>query len=91
MTERKREASLTALSIEASAVSRLLENAKKRAETRCPTYNKNNILWKRVDELMAKHEGIVNRISVFDTKESVKSDPKVTDFLTIRHLIRKVI
>ena len=79
MTER--ETSLVSLSIEDSAVSRLLENTEKRAEMRCPTYNKNNRLWKRVDELMAKHERTVNRISVFDTKESVKPDPKVIAFL----------
>jgi hypothetical protein len=59
----KNQTLLVGLSIQESAVSRQVESAKARATTHCHKYDKNNLYWKIVDELIVKHDELVRSIS----------------------------
>ena len=51
-----------ALSIEESALGHRIESAEKRAESRCKDYDKSNIHWKKVDELLGMQDDVLRRI-----------------------------
>jgi hypothetical protein len=59
----KNQTLLVGLSIQESAISCQVESAKARATTHCPKYDRNNLYWKRVDELIVKHDELVKSIS----------------------------
>ena len=68
MLDRQKESTLVGFSIEESAVSRLIEQAERRAEVRCPTYNSNNLYWQKVDLLLEKQETILTKMHDFNSK-----------------------
>ena len=67
MLDRKNEVAMVALSLEESSMSKLVEAAERRALQRCPKYNKSNVLWKKVDELLIEQEELMMKIRNFNT------------------------
>ena len=91
----KNEALMVGLSVQEAAIGRQLESAEARAVSRCPKYKESNIYWKRVDELVKKHDDIVKTIT--DRTESLFADEKeeelnyedVNEFLNQKSPIKK--
>ena len=84
MKDKRDETAIVALSIEESALARMLAMAEKRAEVRCPMYDENNIHWQRVDSLIEDHSCVMERIKSFNkmpTEDTSKSNVTVSDFL----------
>ena len=61
IVDRQKESTLVALSIEESALGRRIESTEKRAESRCKDYDKSNIHWKKVDELLDMQDDVLRR------------------------------
>ena len=83
LRDKREETSIVALSIEEGAIGRQLRDAERRAEMRCPEYDKDNFYWKSVDKLIEAQFAVMERIRSFNHKSSVdKSDGvQVSDFL----------
>ena len=90
----KNESLMVGLSIHQAALGRQLESAEARAESRCPKYNKNNVYWKRVDELIKEHDELVKTISertmsLFKNTDDDVVEEEVSDFLNQRSPVAK--
>ena len=83
LIDKREETLIVALSIEEGAIGRQLRDTERRAEMRCPEYDKDNFYWKCVDKLIEAQFAVMKRIRSFNHKSSVdKSDGvKVSDFL----------
>ena len=83
LIDKPEETSIVPLSIEEGAIGRQLGDAERRAEMRCPEYDKDNFYWKCVDKLIEAQAAVMERIRSFNHKSSVdKSDGvKVSNFL----------
>ena len=66
MIDRKNEVAMVALTLEESAMSKLIEAAERRAAQRCPEYNPENPFWKKVDSLLVEQEKLMAKISGFN-------------------------
>ena len=62
MIDRQNEAIGVGVAIEAGVLDRLVNAAERRAEARCPQYDKNNTHWQRVDYLLAQQDSVLQRI-----------------------------
>ena len=62
MIDRQNEAIGVGVSIEAGVLDRLVNAAERRAEARCPQYDKNNTHWQRVYYLLAQQDSVLQRI-----------------------------
>ena len=94
LEHQKNQTLLVGLSIQESAVARQVESAEARATTRCPKYNKNNVYWKRLDDLVIKHDQLVQSISektvaLFSTTEEKDDGNEVSDFLNQKSPAKK--
>ena len=90
----KNETLLVGLSIQEAALGRQLESAEARAQSRCPKYKSTNPYWSRVDELVLKHDELVNTISdrtasLFKTSSNNEVEEQVNDFLNQKSPIKK--
>ena len=65
IVDRKKERSLVSCIAEESALGRQIESAERRAASRCPTYDANNVYWKRVDDLLMRQDKVINKIGNF--------------------------
>jgi hypothetical protein len=86
LIHQQNETRLVGLSIQASAIQSQIESAENRAAMRCPKYNKSNVHWKRVDELLEEQSAVVEAIKAHstalitnDVTQSFK--PEVSEFL----------
>ena len=70
MSDRQRESTIVAFSVEEGMISRQLEQAERRAESRCPDYDATNIFWIKVDRLMEKQEGCLKRIEEYNAAKT---------------------
>ena len=70
MSDRQREAAIVGFSVEEGMISRQLEQAERRAESRCPQYDATNVYWKKVDTLMEKQDGVLRRIEVYNCSKA---------------------
>ena len=94
LEHQKNQTLLVGLSIQESAIARQVESAETRATTRCPNYNKNNTYWKRVDDLIAKHDELVQSIShqtvaLFSNNDDNEDDNEVSEFLNQKSPTKK--
>jgi hypothetical protein len=94
LEHQKNQTLLVGLSIQESAVARQVESAEARANARCPKYNKNNFYWKRLDDLVIKHDELVQSISektvaLFSTTEEKDDVNEVCDFLNQKSPVKK--
>ena len=64
--DRRRESMMIVLSIQLSSITSLLNQADIRASNRCPTYDKDNAHWKRVDNLIEEQDRVMNKLLNFD-------------------------
>ena len=72
------------LSIEINAIGVQVEAEENRATSRCPKYNKNNVLWKKVDNLLKEQERIILKIKEFNNKTIQSAHtPVVSEFLNL--------
>jgi hypothetical protein len=72
------------LAIEESAIARLVDASEKRAALRCPTFDENNVYWKRSNDLLEEQESIMKRMKQFNTQTMVKTNdviPHVSEFM----------
>ena len=82
--DRKNEAVMFNLAIEESALARQLEGAEIRAKQRCPQYDESNPFWKKTNEIIKKHDQVMDRISNVNSQcdpVSYESSSKVSEFL----------
>ena len=54
ISDRQRESSIVALSIEEGVATRQLEQAERRAELQCPECDATNVFWMKFDRLLEK-------------------------------------
>ena len=83
-TDCKNEARMFNLAIEESALARQLEGAETRAKQRCPQYDENNPFWKKTNEIIKKHDQVMDRMSNVNSQRdpvSYESSSKISDFL----------
>ena len=73
MFDRQRESALVGFFIEEGAISRQIEQAERRAESRCPEYDPNNIFWQRVDSLLEQQENVLKQMREFNMKQITKT------------------
>ena len=66
MVDRKNEEDMVALSLEESALKKLIDAAERRAIFCCPEYNADNPYWKRVEVLMKEQETLMEKIRGFN-------------------------
>ena len=66
MIDRNNEVAMVALTLEESAMSKLIEAAERRATQRCPEYNPDNPFWKKFDSLLVDQEKLMAKISGFN-------------------------
>ena len=90
----KNETLLVGLSIQEAALGRQLESAEARAQSRCAKYKSTNPYWSIVDELVLKHDELVNTISertasLFKTGSNNEVEEQVNDFLNQKSPIKK--
>ena len=88
------ETLLVGLSIQEAALGRQLESAEARAQSRCAKYKSTNPYWSIVDELVLKHDELVNTISertasLFKTGSNNEVEEQVNDFLNQKSPIKK--
>ena len=86
LIHQQNETRLVGLSIQEAAIRNQIESAESRASQRCPKYNKNNVYWKRVDNLLEEQNDVVEQIKEHsralitnDVTDSFK--PEVSEFL----------
>lgn len=94
LEHQKNQTLLVGLSIQESAIARQVESAEARATSRCAKYNKNNTYWKRVDELIEKHDELVKSISektvaLFSNNDDKEDDNEVSEFLNQKSPTKK--
>ena len=90
--DRKRESKMAALSIQQSSINNLLNQAEIRATNRCPSYDKNNSHWKRVDSLIEEQDRVMKKLLNFDKDEdNLKSGDGyvVSDFINPSSPVKK--
>ena len=83
---------MVAISIQQSSISSLLNEAEIRAAKRCPTYDKDNAHWKRVDNLIEEQDRILVKLLNFDKEEKDlkgKNGVLVSDFLNLESPTKK--
>ena len=83
MLDRKNEVAMVALSLEETSMSKLVEAAERRASQRCPKYNKTNVYWKKVDQLLIEQEELMTKIRLFNTSimDQKPSSVSISEFL----------
>ena len=83
MIDHKNEVAMVALSLEESAMTKLIEAAERRAIQRCPDYDANNQYWKRVDDMLVDQDKLMCKIHSFndDVIMQKPSEFGVSDFL----------
>ena len=62
LIHQQNETRLVGLSIQEAAIRNQIESAEARASQRCPKYNKKNMYWKRVDDLLEEQNEVVQTI-----------------------------
>ena len=62
MLDRKKESTVVALAVEDNALNMRIQAAEKRAQMRCPEYDKDDANWIRVDKLQAMQDKLMNRM-----------------------------
>lgn len=72
MIDCKNEISIVALPIEEATIGRQITAAKPRAEERYPEYNTENTFRKRINDLIAKQDIVIQRINSFVTQNEEK-------------------
>ena len=83
MIDRKNEVAMVALSLEQSAMTKLIEAAERRASQRCQEYDGENLYWKKVDDLLADQDKLMTKIRSFNN-DVIMQKPSafgVSDFL----------
>ena len=83
MLDRKHEVAMVALSLEESSMRKLVEAAERRALQRCPKYNKDNMYWKKVDQMVIEQEEFMEKIRNFNTSimDQKPSALSISEFL----------
>ena len=83
MLDRKHEVAMVALSLEEGSMSNLVEAVERRAAQRCPKYNKSNVYWKKVDQLLLEQEELMEKIRNFNTSiiDQKPSALSISEFL----------
>ena len=83
MLDRKHEVAMVALSLEESSMRKLVEAAERRALQRCPKYNKDNVYWKKVDQMVIEQEEFTEKIRNFNTSimDQKLSTLSISEFL----------
>jgi hypothetical protein len=59
LIHQQNETWLIGLSIQEVAIRSQIESAESRANSRCPKYNKNNVYWETVDELLEEQDQVL--------------------------------
>jgi len=74
---------MVALSLEQSAMTKLIEAAERRASQRCKEYDGENFYWKKVDDLLADQDKLMTKIRSFNNDVILlkRSAFGVSDFL----------
>ena len=64
-------------------MTKLVEAAERRAILRCPEYDESNTYWKKVDDLLAEQDMLMNKIRSFNNEITIlkPSSFAVSDFL----------
>lgn len=91
MMDRKHEVAMVALSLEESAMGKMVEAAERRAMQRCPTYDRSNEYWMKVDAMLKDQDQLMEKIKSFnqriiDRKPDVLS---VSDFINNPSPVKK--
>jgi hypothetical protein len=86
LIHQQNETRLVGLSIQEAAIRSQIESAESRANSRCPKYNKNNVYWKRVDELLEEQDQVIKTIkehsqALIDTDVTQSNQLFVSDFI----------
>ena len=86
LIHQQNETRLVGLSIQEAAIRSQIESAESRANSRCPKYNKNNVYWKRVDELLEEQDEVIKTIkqhsqALIDNDVTQSNQSFVSDFL----------
>ena len=86
LEHQKKETCLVGLSIQESAIGRQIVSTENRAMQRCPTYDKNNPYWIRVDKLISQQSDVVLMINQYNTETLLDENERssvthVSDFL----------
>ena len=68
MIDRKHEVAMVALSMEESAMTKMIEAAERRAMQRCPEYDKCNQYWAKVDMMLKEQDQLMIKIRNFNEK-----------------------
>ncbi len=86
LIHQQNETRLVGLSIQEAAIRSQIESAESRANSRCPKYNKNNVYWKRVDELLEEQDQVIKTIkehsqALIDNDVTQSTQSFVSDFV----------
>ena len=83
MIYRKHEVAMVALSLEESAMTKMVAAAESRALQRCPEYDETNMYWARVDVMLKEQDELMNKIRNFNDKimNQKPAATMVSDFL----------
>ena len=90
--DRKRESRMVALSIQQTSISNLLNQAEIRAGNRYPSYDKDNVHWKRVDNLIVEQDKVMEKLLNFDKDDnnSKSSEYAVRDFIKSENHVKRI-
>ena len=83
MIDRKHEVAMVALSLEESAMTKMVAAAESRALQRCPEYDETNMYWARVDVMLKEQDELMKKIRNFNDKimNQKPAATMVSDFL----------
>ena len=83
MLDRKHEVAMVALSLEESAMTKMVDASERRAMQRCPDYDSNNQYWKKVDGMLKDQDLLMVKIRNFNQTimNQKPSDLSISDFL----------
>ena len=68
MLDRKNEVAMVALSLEESAMTKMIAAAERRAMQRCPEYDECNQYWAKVDVMLKEQDQLMIKIRNFNDK-----------------------
>ena len=83
MLDRKHEVAMVALSLEESAMTKMVDAAERRAMQRCPDYDSGNQYWKKVDGMLKDQDQLMVKIRNFNQSimNQKPCDLSISDFL----------
>ena len=83
MIDRKHEVTMVALSLEESAMTKMVAAAERRAMQRCPDYDASNMYWARVDVMLKEQDELMKKIRNFNDRimNQKPAATLVSDFL----------